>query len=230
MTKEKKQYIILGALVVVVLAVGGFQLLGGSGGGGDTTVVIEDEDDTPDVVATPAPELTNEEQEAVNSQLISIIAAETTPRDPFVPLAVSRQGGGGEQPVAITGERAIAANASRPGGGSSAPRTPYVPPMPPLGGDFPGIQAVPNGDQGLPGAGSDYTIAAAGPDYKVKGVIVGENRKMAVFEDSAGNQKLVPVGGSVDGEMKVTNIERGEVTVQKGDQAKILGLSEEDDR
>jgi len=49
--------------------------------------------------------------------------------------------------------------------------------------------------------------------YTLKGVIVG-NKPMAVFEDDNGNQRLVPLGGSVDGDSKVVGIEKGKVRIR----------------
>ena len=49
--------------------------------------------------------------------------------------------------------------------------------------------------------------------YTLKGVLVG-NKPMAVFEDDNGNQRLVPLGGSVDGDSKVVGIEKGKVRIR----------------
>ena len=61
-------------------------------------------------------------------------------------------------------------------------------------------------------------VAPSGPDpsafgYQVSGVIVG-SKPAAVFTDSGGNQRLVPVGGSLDGDSKVISIDKGQVTVE----------------
>jgi hypothetical protein len=69
----------------------------------------------------------------------------------------------------------------------------------------------------LPGAG-EVGLTATGPDpsafsYRVSGVIVGA-RPAAVFTDPQGNQRLVSVGSSLDGDSKVVAIERGQVTVE----------------
>ena len=49
--------------------------------------------------------------------------------------------------------------------------------------------------------------------YTLKGVLVGK-KPMAVFEDDNGNQRLVPLGGSLDGDSKVVGIEKGKVRIR----------------
>jgi type II secretory pathway component PulC len=61
--------------------------------------------------------------------------------------------------------------------------------------------------------------------YQVKGVIVGK-KPMAVFEDDNGNQRLVPLGGSLDGDSKVVAIEKGKVRIRHHGKEKTLDLPE----
>jgi len=49
--------------------------------------------------------------------------------------------------------------------------------------------------------------------YSLKGVLLGE-RPAAVFQDESGNQRLVALGGSIDGDSRVTDISQGKVTVR----------------
>ena len=52
-----------------------------------------------------------------------------------------------------------------------------------------------------------------GPDYSVSGVIVGDH-PAAVLVDSKGNQRLIRLGGSLDGDTKIVAISRGKVTLK----------------
>jgi hypothetical protein len=47
---------------------------------------------------------------------------------------------------------------------------------------------------------------------------------MAVFKDSQGNQRIVPLGGYVDADTKVVGIERGKVRVKTRDGEQTLTL------
>jgi type II secretory pathway component PulC len=60
----------------------------------------------------------------------------------------------------------------------------------------------------------------------VRGIVIG-NRSVAVFEDENGNQRLIPEGGSVDGQTRVKRIERGRVTVETQGKEKTLTIEEE---
>jgi hypothetical protein len=85
----------------------------------------------------------------------------------------------------------------------------------------------------LPGnlgsAGGPVTLSASGPDpsrfgYTVSGVITGGGKPAAVFTDSSGNQRLVPVGGSLDGDSKVVSIDRSNVTIEHRGKTQRLSL------
>ena len=78
-------------------------------------------------------------------------------------------------------------------------------------------------------SGGAVTISQTGPDpnqfsYTVSGVITGGNKPAAVFTDSSGNQRLVPVGGSLDGDSKVVAIDRGNVTIEHRGKKQRLSL------
>ncbi len=62
-------------------------------------------------------------------------------------------------------------------------------------------------------------VTPTGPDpsafgYTVSGTMTGGDKPVAVFTDSNGNQRLVPVGGSLDGDSKVISIEKGSVVIE----------------
>ena len=99
----------------------------------------------------------------------------------------------------------------------------------PLPGNIAPMPApLPGGANGLSGGiGSEgATAVPQEPRYKVRGIVIG-NRSVAVFEDENGNQRLIPEGGSVDGQTRVKRIERGRVTVETQGKEKTLTIEEE---
>jgi hypothetical protein len=212
MTKEKKQYVILGVLGVVVLGVGAFQLTGMNKPSAAASSV--------DVGSSTAnqsavdPELNglrsgngtevaaNTEEADFNERLKEILKATTRKRDPFSPVD--------EEDFIKADEKKLP---PRP------PRGAQVNALNPLQGEVP---LVPGGFDGSSLPSNIQPV----PEYKLKGVLLG-NQKLAVLENADGQQKLVPVGGSLDGDTVVSSIEKGKVTIQRKDQAKILGLEEE---
>jgi hypothetical protein len=87
-------------------------------------------------------------------------------------------------------------------------------------------------DKGLPTAdGSKVNLPALGDkpaakddfDYTVTGVITGD-RPTAVFVDGKGDQRLVSLGGSVDGDTRVVSIRRGQVTVDHHGKKRTLSV------
>lgn len=64
------------------------------------------------------------------------------------------------------------------------------------------------------------------PDYTVSGVIVGD-RPAAVFVDSKGNQRLIQLGGSLDGDTRVVSIRRGKVTVKSHGKTMTMTVGED---
>lgn len=58
--------------------------------------------------------------------------------------------------------------------------------------------------------------------YSLSGVILG-SKPAAVFTDGSGNQRLVVVGGSVDGDSQVLSVSQGKVVVRH--QGKIVTLT-----
>jgi hypothetical protein len=49
--------------------------------------------------------------------------------------------------------------------------------------------------------------------YALEGIILGPHTA-AVFVDSAGNERLVPLGGALDGDTRLVKVEGGRVTVR----------------
>ncbi len=83
----------------------------------------------------------------------------------------------------------------------------------PIGGILP--EATPNGG-GVPlpnGAGQKMPSIDDFP-YTVSGTVMGERPCVVITENGSGQQKLVPVGGSIDGDSQVVSISKGTVTVR----------------
>jgi hypothetical protein len=209
MKDDKKKLMVLGTLVAVMAGVGAFSFLGGS----KTPPPLPPEAAKPtDSSIVKVDSLGNVPGEAPEAALKNpLYAADLPQRDPFI--AKSNLGGD----FRVETPRPIpAASYSRPrprsGGGGYT-----IPPYSPLSGQLPAA------------GGGQVTITAAGPDpsqfgYTVSGVITGGNKPAAVFTDSNGNQRLVPVGGSLDGDSKVVAVEKGNVTIEHRGKKQRLSL------
>jgi len=70
--------------------------------------------------------------------------------------------------------------------------------------------------EGLPGAGgfAPISVAPAKPvfGYRLSGLITGQH-PAAVFTDTAGAQRLVPLGGSLDGDSQLLAVQKGRAVV-----------------
>jgi hypothetical protein len=214
---DKKRTFVLLGLAGILLAVGAFQVVGGLGKA-EIKVTKAAPKSRPAKEAEP-------KQDPGPNELLALAHPALPPRDPFLPQVVEQEAepeqsapapslGGPRQANA---SQAVRAEAPRP-----APMTGAAPLEPlPLG-------ALPA--SGIPAGQIKLSKAAPlrQPDefgYSVKGVIVGR-KPLAVFEDSQGNQLLVPVGGSVGSDAKLLGIERGKVKIRHRGKDKTLALSE----
>ena len=132
-------------------------------------------------------------------------------RDPFsIPADFSEKPVEPPKPVAQPVQSAPVQSLGSNGG--SAPFNPDISgTLPPMGGG--GI------------GGSPTMPVVTKPMYTVKGIMLG-SKPLAVFEDGDGNQKLVPVGGSIDGDTQVVAIEKGKVTVSRNGKRHTLVIDE----
>lgn len=212
MKDDKKKLVVIGALAVVLVGIGAFSFLGGDpappapaaeekkeGTATDPTVAKVDENGN--VVGAPVQ----------NAPKNPLYAMELPQRDPFQgntfggqpPISAPTLPPATKQPPRKTGTR-------RSGGSEIG-----IPPYRPLEGS-------------LPMAGT-ANVTPTGPDpsefgYTVSGTMTGGKKPVAVFTDSNGNQRMVPVGGSLDGDSKVVAVEKGSVTIEHRGKKQRLSL------
>ena len=214
MKDDKKKLVVLGVLLVVMLAVGAFTFMSGGSSqpvvasnpetgsaNGEVVKVDANGETATDSHAGSVPELVGEDLPKN-----PLYAADLPQRDPFVTTLAGASRTSFVNPPTTSPVRRTPRTTSY---GTVAP---YVPS---IGGS-------------LPGAGS-VTVTPSGPDpsqfgYTVSGVITGGGKPAAVFTDSSGNQRLVPVGGSLDGDSKVVAIDRGNVTIEHRGKKQRLSL------
>lgn len=209
MNDDKKKMAVLGALGAVVLAIGAFSFMKGDPAPVDASASADE------VVAEEAPKTVDEDGKTIMDPTLSALVTTTyAARDPFQAPA-----------SASTGPTTTPEAQPEPPTTSSTPRpnrTTHVEPWtPPIGGSLPTGNG---GGMGLPNPDGAVYVPQM-PSYRVKGVLVGE-KSIAVFEDEQGNQKLVPLGGSIDGETTVTKIEKGKVTVRHRGKDRVLIIDE----
>lgn len=198
MKDDKKKVMIVGVLFVAMLGIGAFTMLGGSST--PPPAAKSDKKDDAKVAAEKA--AAEALEEAPKNPLY---AAELAQRDPFEPRAI--EGTAVKQanvPPATPLPTAAKSGGRRSRGGSNLGT------VAPVGWND---GSIPN-PSGLNGG---IGIAPSGPDpsafgYNVTGTLMGA-RPVAVFSDSQGNQRMVPVGGSLDGDSKVISISKGQVTI-----------------
>lgn len=214
MTKEKKQILILVVLAIVVLGVGAFQFVGTKPAPAVATNSETPVDEEATTVDEADPSLLVDENgvplPTLNAAGQEIVAL--APRDPFqVPSSELTANAPQVPPAPVQNISPPVTRPSNPRGND-----PYIPPM---------SGSLPSGGSGFAGSGP-VAIVESVPNYRVMGVIIGE-KPMAVFEDEKGNQRLVPLGGSIDGDTTVTKIERGKVTLRHRGKDKTLVIQEE---
>ena len=198
MDDKKKKLALLG-LFLVIVAVGAFQFTSGSS-------PAENKSKKPDVAKANEAKIAGSNamyaETDVEATSMAVVAALPT-RDPF--------DGSAWQPKVEAPKPVV-----------SSPRTSTSVPRPKgrLGGTLPPFD--PSGLGQLPNAGGQGAIGLQPgkpmPEidtfsYSVSGVITGA-RPAAVVTDSSGNQRLVPLGGAIDGDARIVGISRGQVVVR----------------
>jgi len=190
---EKKKLIIVCSLAAVIACVGGFQLLKGKSS--KPPIQVSNEKKDADAAATTVAPV---DQGPKNPQ----VANDLPPRDPFQPPASAMPAFASTTPHAPTRS------------GHVNPFGYRVPDIHPLGGNL------------SPMGGSQLTSIPQPKDepfgYTLVGSIAGD-KSAALFQDKSGNQKVVPVGGAIDGESRLASIDQGSVTIVV--RGKVLRLS-----
>lgn len=221
MDKEKQKFLLVGVLGAVLLAIGVFQFatLGGESPRPARKTAESSEASEPapalEVAPVAAPETPSESDQPPAFQ--GLYAA----RDPFavVPLAPSLTPTPREETASAPPPTRTAPRRSEPSG----PRGPEsfdrssIPPLDPLPG------AAPN-----PGEGVALTPGTPlrNPDelpYTLCGVLLGD-RPVAILRSDEGHQKMVPLGGKIDGRAQIVEISRGKVTIEHDGKREVLRM------
>ncbi|MCH7905650.1 MAG: hypothetical protein IH944_13925 [Armatimonadetes bacterium] len=196
MSKDKKQLLVVGILGLAMLAIGAFQFLAPKGpvAVAPEPEAAESNTSTDEVAVNDPPPVTKPED------IITGLLGKVEPRDPFLAQAIIVKPPDPDDQQTTGGQR---------------------PPRPPVeitgsGGTEPWPPDMTGGLTEGPALGEFA--------YKLKGVLVGANKNIAVFEDSNGNQRLVGVGATFgsDSETEVISIDANGVTIRHRDKIKTL--------
>ena len=193
--KDRKKLAVMIVLGIAVLGIGAFQFVNMSSTPAPAPKVAEkakeDEQNTPEQAA----ETTEPTQMVADLYKVGMPV-----RDPFqegtLPLAE------GMAPPVTTPTPPVPNPVRRPVRHSYSP--------PPLGGRLEPVN--PNGS-GLNISPGTPLKNPEEPSYSVSGVITGA-KPAAVIVDGSGNQRLVTVGGSLDGDSQLVSVEKGKVTIR----------------
>ncbi len=200
MINQKKKLIVIGVLVVAMLGVGIFQFTSGSAEPSPKPKPKPvDSAATPGEAGGSAENGADPNSEGGSDPIRQIYAQKLTPRDPFGSASVMLEA---MSPSMPTPEPQRAPPVRRP-------RTTSVPPYDPLGGDF-GPLPGPAGAEIQPGMPLPNVNQFG---YRLSGIILG-TKPAAVFTDEGGNQKLVALGSSIDGDSHLTGVAQGKATVR----------------
>ena len=227
MKDDKKKLVILGVLAVVILGVGGFTMMGG---GASAPAPTESKPKTEETADTGGKTGTTTGEEAK----VGEVGPDGKLADGTTPVAGAPEQFAGLQAVNdLLPRDPFQAPAGFKGSKPTPPPTPQPAPVKPpttrgpkadpgMKPWSPGPLAgnVPDGGSPLP---SNLPVT---PTYKVKGVLLGA-KPIVVIEDSNGGQKLVPLGGSIDGDTQVTGIRKGSVTIRHKGKETTLTIEEE---
>ncbi len=227
MNGDKKKMLVLGVLALLLVAVGAFSFLSGGSTGASAELTTTKTDDaktvTGEAEGTEGTDGTKVEGEGAVAEGLNpdgtpkeglLAMVPLAPRDPFIVPAELDDRPKQEEPAKAPVPQT--SNAPKPlSNNSNYGNEPFSPPnmgesLPPMGGG---------------GIGSGTPVAVV-PQYAVKGIILG-SKPLAVFQDGSGNQKLVSLGGSIDGDTKVVAIEKGKVTVSYKGKRQTLVIDEE---
>jgi hypothetical protein len=206
---EKKKLIVIGALTVVMLGIGAFQIVKGSShapAAAPTAVASTAKTASSESDATSS---TNKDDSQAAQQANDLVKGSYPAHDPFKPL------------VDANGTPPAQNNLQTPPPATKLVRAPKSEAFPafPISKD-PGQLPVASAQGGV-----TTPIKPPAPEfgYKLAGVIMGK-KPCAVFVDAQGAQHLVELGGSLDGDTRLVDLDRGHVVLRVKDQTKTLTL------
>lgn len=215
---DKKKVAVVGVLFVAMLAIGAFEFTKGgdepapkpkdgkTSGKGDGASAATAVDSKGGKDAKGGKE--SDKAEPVKNPLVALPLPQ---RDPFKPISLPNA-----SPSPATtppAPKPIAKPTPRQPRPNSLPMIPpvHVEDGPnPLGGQLPPAVGP---LQGPVGGSQPVGEPVATFGYKLKGTLMGD-RPMAVFADSQGNERIVPVGSSLDGDSQVVSVGPGMVKVR----------------
>lgn len=204
MSKDKKQLLVVGILGLAMLAVGAFQFLAPKG-----PVAVAPEPKDADSMSGGTEVAVEDASTPIDpkTKLLGDLLGKVEPRDPFLAQAI------------------IVEPDSEPDDQETTARP--KPPRPTTEiSDDPGHEPwLPTKDDLTDGTPLINTLEFA---YRLKGVLIGATRNIAVFEDRNGNQKLVGEGATFgsDSETEVISISAEGVTIRHRGSTQVLKVEE----
>lgn len=201
---DKKKLLAIGGLGLVLLGVGAFQF---------TSFLFKPEVKVT-VKETESSEPKRDPAQEERDRLMAMLPGPLPVRDPFLPKIVADQANANVPEAPTAPPAGSTAQRTSPPAGQSRPQNISIPPLDPLMNPLGALGGSPGGE--LPPMNLSPSAPMRSPEefaYRLRGAVVGQ-RPVAIFEDDAGNQRMIPVGGSIDGQSKVVAIEEGRVTVR----------------
>jgi len=198
---EKKKTIILGCLGAVIVTVGAFQIIGGKKPPpppAAAPAAADDKKSDTAVADTVGAPVVGPDGKVVPKN--PEVANDLPPRDPFQP------------PASAFINLGPAPRAARVASNFSSRIHPLNGGLQPFN-----VVRLPSADVTMPPVPKEDPFR-----YTLVGSIAGD-KAAALLQDSTGNQKVVPVGGAIDGESRLVSIGHGSVTVIV--RGKVLRLS-----
>lgn len=217
---DKKKILILGALFVVMIGVGAFQFVK-SGDPAPAATAEKKSETTPAGGASATVDTKSGPGESqggykaagdVTVDPALIVAAKLEPRDPF-------DGRKWEKTEEVAPSVPPPAAPKRPASASRPPRGISGAGFRPAGVPIEGV--LPEAGAPVAGAPQGQLPSVEDFPYVVAGTVSGD-RPVVILTDPAGKQKIVPVGGQVDGDSQIVSISNGKVTVRHRGKTKTV--------
>jgi hypothetical protein len=205
MNREKKQLIAVGAMVVMILGIGAFQMMQGSGAPPPAPTEAKKESELEED-KDKKPEIKNPE-----------VASPLRRRDPFMMASFANDEEAFEVPAPVAPKPEVKRPKVLPGRPShSNGHTKF---------EFDGDELPVAGSLNERSEGPKPIVPEVKFGYTLIGILDGV-RDVAVFQDAAGNQRMVPVGQAIDGDATLLSVSRGSVRVKFHAQTLVLTIGE----